>query len=299
MAINRFCLKVGRPWIDGAIEQIQGCARVFLPDGPCYECTMSELDWQLLEKRRSCNLLTKAEMIGGRTPTTPTIGSMIAGLQCQEAVKLLHGLPTIAGRGWTFDGLSTEGYQVEYQRKDDCYSHEQLDDIILLSERSDKLTVQDLFDKAQAFLGEECELELARDVVNHLACPACQAVEETFCSVSRLGPEQLSCPQCHAAETAAPRREVVTFYKIRGTEAFLNRSLAAIGMPPFDIVFARSASRLVGFQIDGDASSVLVRWRQTQRSQNGSNQRINATFGVAGPGPVAAGYLPAGRVSRG
>jgi len=53
LSINRACLKVGRPWIDGAIEQIQGTARVFTPDGPCYECTMSDTDWRLLQMRRS------------------------------------------------------------------------------------------------------------------------------------------------------------------------------------------------------------------------------------------------------
>src|SRR3982751_4466047 len=59
LAINRACWKVNRPWIDGAIEQIQGVARVFVPDGPCYECTMSQRDWQLLQMRGSCNLLTR------------------------------------------------------------------------------------------------------------------------------------------------------------------------------------------------------------------------------------------------
>src|ERR687893_391679 len=31
LAINRACFRVNRPWIDGAIEQIQGTARVFAP----------------------------------------------------------------------------------------------------------------------------------------------------------------------------------------------------------------------------------------------------------------------------
>lgn len=65
LAINRNCWKVNRPWIDGAIEQIQGIARVFVPDGPCYECTMSERDWEVLRRRRSCNLLTRSEMEQG------------------------------------------------------------------------------------------------------------------------------------------------------------------------------------------------------------------------------------------
>ena len=81
LMINRQCWRVGRPWIDGAIEQIEGCARVFVPsddESPCYECTMSERDWKLLAARRSCNLLSAAEMEGGKTPTTPTISSVIA-----------------------------------------------------------------------------------------------------------------------------------------------------------------------------------------------------------------------------
>ena len=106
LMINRHCHKVNRPWIDGAIEAIAGTARVFLPgDGPCYECTMSQTDWKLLQARRSCNLLSRSEMEQGKTPTTPTIASIIAAVQCQEAVKLLHGMPTIAGQGLGFRGV--------------------------------------------------------------------------------------------------------------------------------------------------------------------------------------------------
>ena len=54
---------------------------------------------RLLQMRRSCNLLSRSEMVAGKTPTTPTISSIIAGVQAQEAVKLLHGLPTISGKG--------------------------------------------------------------------------------------------------------------------------------------------------------------------------------------------------------
>src|SRR5207302_9802970 len=137
LSINRNSWKVNRPRIDGAIEAIDGSARVFVPDGACYECTMSAMDWKLLNQRRSCNLLSRPEMEGGKTPTTPTVSSIIAGVQCQEAVKLLHGLPTIKGRGWVFDGLSTDAYQVEFQRKEACYSHETLDEIITLDVSGD------------------------------------------------------------------------------------------------------------------------------------------------------------------
>ena len=49
--INRSAWKVNRPWIDGAIEGINGVVRVFLPGvAPCYECTLGEVDWALLRE---------------------------------------------------------------------------------------------------------------------------------------------------------------------------------------------------------------------------------------------------------
>ena len=127
VAINQAAAKIGKPWIDGAIERLDGVARVFDPaSGPCYECTMSEVDWKMLAARRSCALLSRQEIEMGRTPTTPTTSSVIAGIQVQEAVKMLHGLPTMTGRGFIFDGMHHQSYMTTYSRLDDCPSHESI-----------------------------------------------------------------------------------------------------------------------------------------------------------------------------
>jgi adenylyltransferase/sulfurtransferase len=259
LSINRACLKVGRPWIDGAIEQIQGTARVFTPDGPCYECTMSDTDWKLLQMRRSCNLLSRKEMEAGKTPTTPTISSIIAGVQCQEALKLLHGLPTIGGKGWVFDGFGTEAYQTEFQRKETCYSHDPLAEVVSLEAGADTITLAELLEEARRRLGPKAELELGRDVLQKLVCPQCGAEEEMFRSLGRVSADLAWCPACRGKGDEA-RREVVTFYKVRGGEPFLGRTLAGIGVPPFDIVIARNPDdpgRSVGLELSWDAENVL------------------------------------------
>ncbi len=252
LAINRACYKVGRPWIDGAIEQIHGMARVFVPDGPCYECTMSDTDWKLLQNRRSCNLLSKEEMEAAKTPTTPTISSIIAGVQCQEAVKLLHGMDVISGGGWVFNGLSNDAYQTSYQRKEDCYSHDALDQILCLDAEATWLSVDELMAIARDELGPAVELELGRDVLEKLVCPGCGFEEELFMSLGRVEDGKAKCPRCGAA-----RREVVTFHKIRGDEPFMNLTLADLGVPPFDIITARSGSLAIGIELAGDAAQVL------------------------------------------
>lgn len=252
LAINRACWKVNRPWIDGAIEQIQGTARVFAPDGPCYECTMSQTDWKLLQMRRSCNLLSRPQMEAGKTPTTPTISSIIAGVQCQEAVKLLHGLEVMKGRGWVFDGMSADSYQIEYQRKPDCYSHETLAEIVSLDAAAATTTVEDLLAEARRRLGPDAQLELSRDVLEKLVCPSCGHEETLFASLGRVGADKAICPSC-----ANVRRDVVTFYRIRGNEGFLDRTLAEIGVPPFDVLIARAGDRAIGLELGGDAPAVL------------------------------------------
>ena len=96
--VNRQCWKVGTPWVDSGIQEIQGVVKVFVPpDSACYECAMTERDYQLLNVRYSCPLLRRDQILEGKVPTAPTIASMMGALEVQEALKLIHGLP-VAGR---------------------------------------------------------------------------------------------------------------------------------------------------------------------------------------------------------
>ena len=260
LSINRNCYRLGVPWVDGAIQQIDGAARVFVPeehalgkpDAPCYECTMSATDWRLLQLRRSCNLLSQTEMEAGKTPTTPTISSVIAGVQCQEAVKILHGMEPIAGQAWNFAGLSADVYLSTFQRKPDCYSHDPVEKVVSLPWSVRTTTVAAALAECRRQLGPAAELELARDVLHKMVCPACGAEEELFVSLGKVTTAKAPCPACGAA-----KREVVTFYKVRGTESFLDRTLAEIGVPPFDVLIARTADRAVGLELAADAAAVL------------------------------------------
>ena len=251
LTINRNCWKVNKPWIDGAIEQISGVARVFVPDGPCYECTMSETDWKLLNRRRSCNLLSRDEMQEGKVPTTPTISSIIAGVQCQEAVKLLHGMETIAGKGFVYNGVSSDSYLIEYQRNDDCYSHDIAEKVFPMRNKSSEIKVKDLLKLAKEQLGADTVLELGRDILELMHCPKCNADEYMYMSLGKATNSLSSCPQCSA------KREVKTIFTISGTESFLDKTFAEIGVPPFDIIWARNAEHLYGFEFAGDAKVVL------------------------------------------
>src|SRR5258708_9367303 len=128
---------MNRRWIAGAIEGIKGVARVFeAGNAPCYECTLGETDWKLLEQRMSCNLLLREANTEGKIATTPTISSVIAGIEVQEAVKLLHGLPTLAGSGFVFEGVNHTSYKVEYTANPGLMIHFSFENVTSLPAKS-------------------------------------------------------------------------------------------------------------------------------------------------------------------
>ena len=121
--VNRMCWKADTPWIDGGIQEINGVTKVFVPgDGPCYECTMTENDYRLISLRYSCPLLRQEDIQQGKVPTAPTIASIVGGLQVQEALKLLHGLPTDEGAAMIFNGAANNFYKTKFVPKEDCLS---------------------------------------------------------------------------------------------------------------------------------------------------------------------------------
>jgi molybdopterin/thiamine biosynthesis adenylyltransferase len=251
--INRACWKMNKPWIDGAIEGISGVARVFVAGTPpCYECTLGETDWAILNKRMSCNLLVLESDIEGKVATTPTISSIIAGLEVQEAVKLLHGLPVLAGQAYIFEGLNHTSYKVEYTENTECMSHYTFEEVVAVPETSRDLTLQQLLERARRRLGtDEVMLEFSRDVVHKLVCPACHGEEELFAAVGTVPYARGKCPTC------GEMRAVVTTHSYSGAESFGDRNLDRLGLPLFDVFTARSAERELAYVIAGDEKAVL------------------------------------------
>ena len=115
LALNRFCYWVNKPWVDGAIQELLGLVRVFVPgQGACYECTLSEQALRDLSLRYSCPLLARQNILLGKVPTTPTIASIIGAMQSQEALKLINHMPVEPGKVTHFNGMVNEMHTTAY-----------------------------------------------------------------------------------------------------------------------------------------------------------------------------------------
>jgi len=261
LAINQNCYKLGKTFIDGAIEALGGFARVFAPPGPCYECTMTEADWRMINQRKSCALLTHEQMAEGKIPTTPTSSSIIAGVQVQEMLKILHadrGLPTLAGKGYVFNGLTHDSFIVEYQKKPDCMSHDAYGPAEKMPWRAEETTLEQVLEKAQADLGEGAVVDFDRDIVSVASC-ACGHQKPLFAPVHKLRGADLACPEC------GKTMQFETFHTLTGSEDFLNKTLGETGIPPLHIFCGRRGMEERYYECTGDEAAVFAGLKQEER----------------------------------
>jgi molybdopterin/thiamine biosynthesis adenylyltransferase len=252
--VNASCARAGRSWVDGAIEGLSGIVRVFEPAATaCYECTMNATDRKLLAERRSCALLARDVVARGHVPTTAVTASLVAALQVQEAIKLLHGQPCLHGEGIHIHGLWGEFSRVSYPRREDCLGHESGGPVTALGCGAGDITLDALLGRAEAELGHGAEIDLSRDVVLSLSCPACGTVDPGRAVLGAIREADAACPRCGV------HRVVDTISTLaRDGRVDLGQSPADLGIPRFDALFPRlgmSAPRT--WLLDGDAAAVL------------------------------------------
>ncbi len=110
-AVNRACVKAGKPLVSGAAIRFAGQISVFdprQPSSPCYACFLPE-ETDTEEERCAA--------MGVLAPLTGTIGSM----QATEALHLLvFGDSELTGRMLLYDGLSAEWQSVPVPKNPSC-----------------------------------------------------------------------------------------------------------------------------------------------------------------------------------
>jgi len=245
--INRQCWKVNTPWVDGAIQEISGVVKVFVPpDSACYECGMTERDYQLINLKYSCPLLKREDIAEGKVPTAPTISSMIAGLQTQEALKLLHGMAVKPGAAMVWNGESNNFYTTAYQRKENCLSHETYGGVEYGGEIGCSLPVETLFEATD---GEQ--LILDRDLLVDVECPACKVKKSILRPVALVTMRDGKCGTCGAV-----MKTNIVHVVEKGTE-LAKRTLREVGVAPFDIVKIAAGKKGMYVRLDGDRATEL------------------------------------------
>src|SRR6185295_8437458 len=252
--VNRCCWKVGRPWVDGGIQEINGVLKVFQPpDGACYECAMTENDYRLINLRYSCPLLKREDLLAGKVPTAPTIASMIGGLQTQEALKLIHGMPVNSGQALIFNGIANTFYSTKFQHREDCLSHETYPQPVELA-LTHEATAKELFGAARKHFSDSSaplSMHLDRDLVVSVHCSECNHTRSIMRPQQGVGMKDARCEKC--VGLAKPRLE----HEVEETGPLASQSLKSLGIPAYDIVRVTDGEREECFLLGGDRATAV------------------------------------------
>lgn len=151
LLLNRLCFRAGVTWIDGGIGDLEGDVSAYRIGSSCYECSLTEDEEKELEIRMSCAGVTKENEDFGRVATTPVIASIIAAIQVQEAMKIIHEdegseetFTPLTGKILHYEGMHPYAEIFDFESyKNGCPSHEHWKDIVEISQLSADTPVKD------------------------------------------------------------------------------------------------------------------------------------------------------------
>jgi adenylyltransferase/sulfurtransferase len=257
------CALAGVPYLDGGMWSLGGEARWFMAgDGPCFDCTLTPDDRARAEERRSCTGFRAAPSGEPRpVPTVATTASIIGGLLAQEAVKYLSGHSITAGRAIVYNGQALSLHRAELARNPACPSgHHPYAEVVELPHRAADLSARRLLAIASAdarqrrdqkrepsgWAGDEVLVELGRDFLLALDCPACGLHADVNRPWGRVPEDEQVCPRCGAAR----RAEVIRAVGETNPEA--DRPLAQLGVPPGEVLAVRTPAGLRFYELTAD-----------------------------------------------
>ena len=159
--LNRLCMRAGKTWVDGSIENLTGVVRVFAPGKSCYECGLSREEFNHIMLRTGCADVVRTQVSAGRVATTPVSASIVGAMQVQEAMKVIHQtdeetapFKTLVGKMLRYEGMTCSMNTYNFASwKNHCPAHERWSDIRECSKLKASLTVKETLGILKAELG--------------------------------------------------------------------------------------------------------------------------------------------------
>ena len=135
--LNRLCMRAGKAWIDGSIENLTGTVRIYVPGKSCYECGLSREEFNNIMLRTGCADVVRTQGKAGRVATTPISASIVGAMQVQEAMKLIHkpndeetAFKTLEGKMLHYEGMTNTMNIYKFASwKSTCPAHERWNNI--------------------------------------------------------------------------------------------------------------------------------------------------------------------------
>ncbi|MEL7120630.1 MAG: ThiF family adenylyltransferase [Bacteroidota bacterium] len=251
--INRHCFKVDKAWIDGAIENLAGQMEVYKPGISCYECQLSPAEWENIRFRLGCPDIAERNKAQGRIPTTPISSSIIAAMQVQEALKIIHNNDEklLVGKRFRYEGMNNDVLIYEsHVLRDECESHVEDLNIVDMDQLSARMTISELFEVLIEHFGtEEIKLWLDHEVVLELTSMKSEESYEVMVATPHLSESMLEQYRTIAGEQIGITKSV----KIIGKDDLDGKTvLKDIGIPFLHVITVEANFEFHYLELSGD-----------------------------------------------
>ena len=170
--LNRMCMRAGKTWVDGSIENMTGTVQVYTPGMACYECGLSRDEFNHIMVRTGCADVVNLQNSAGRVATTPISASIIGAIEVQEAMKIIHldteaanQFKTLQGKLLHYEGLTNTSRVYKFASwKNTCPAHEYWEPVIKATNLSAKQSVKEMIAALKSLLQvEQVEINMCNN----------------------------------------------------------------------------------------------------------------------------------------
>ena len=260
--LNRLCMRAGKTWIDGSIENLTGAVKVYTPGVNCYECGLSREEFNILMLKTGCADVVRTQTSAGRVATTPISASIIGAMQVQEAMKIIHldsddktQFNTLQGKILRYEGMTNSMNIYKYSSwKKNCPAHEQWSNIVRCKEFSAAMSVNDLLESLKRLLKvKNLEVILRNNkFVDKIISDNPEKEYEVMIPDSKLNDYINKNAELRKLSYRTLFHK--SFYEdINERFPYKELSLNQIGIPPFDVLQVETEKGLFYVELSGDS----------------------------------------------
>lgn len=260
--LNRLCMRAGKTWIDGSIENLTGVVKVYTPGINCYECGLSREEFNIIMLRTGCADVVRNQTSAGRVATTPISASIIGAMQVQEAMKIIHldteastQFNTLQGKMLRYEGMTNSMNIYKYSSwKKNCPAHERWNNIIKGEGLSSSMTVKDALADLKSLLNVKAlEINMRNNkFIDKIVSDKPEKEFEVMIPESKLDDYISKNPEIRKLSYRTLFHKSF-FENIDKDFPYMLLTLQQIGIPPFDVIQVATDRGLFFVELTGDS----------------------------------------------
>ncbi|HPB52485.1 MAG TPA: ThiF family adenylyltransferase [Saprospiraceae bacterium] len=250
--INRYASRFNVAWIDGAIENLAGSMAVYRLGKNCYECGLSATEWQNIRYRLGCPDVASRNIKYGKIPTTPISASIIAAMQVQEAIKVIHGNEGFIeyAKKFYYEGMNNIAMWVESNdRYDECESHILWQDVIEDEALSHEMTIGEFFDYLEGRFENGLKINLDTELVLEITSQESEKSYDVAVLKTELTDDFLAKYRSELVENFLITRSLTCISRESGLNDY---TLKSIGIPALAILSIETKDDVIYIELTKD-----------------------------------------------